>query len=118
MESTLTKPGFILRRYGEPDRETTPVLIIPAPIKRPYIFDLAPRVSVVRRLLEAGFAVYLLAWRDAGEDGAGWGLAEYSALWIGEAVDEISNEHGREAILIGHSLGGTVAAIFAALAPN
>jgi poly(3-hydroxyalkanoate) synthetase len=51
----------------EPTPEAPPVLIVPAPIKRPYIFDFLPPVSVVRRLLEKGFAVYLIDGREVGE---------------------------------------------------
>ena len=36
-----------------------PILIVYALINRPYILDLQPDRSVVRRLLEAGFDVYL-----------------------------------------------------------
>ena len=36
-----------LRDYADPDAEPS-LLIIPAPIKRPYIWDLAPSVSAVR----------------------------------------------------------------------
>ncbi len=33
-------------------RSLAPVLIVPAPFKRPYIWDLLPAVSVVRRMIE------------------------------------------------------------------
>src|SRR5690349_137796 len=42
-----------LRDYGS-GTETRPVLIVAAPIKRPYIWDLTPDVSVIRRCLAAG----------------------------------------------------------------
>ena len=51
-QTTLSEPGFTLRRYGDRSDGSPPVLLVPAPIKRPYIFDLMPQVSVVRRLLE------------------------------------------------------------------
>ena len=53
-----TEPGLNVRRYGAPTdiatNDSPAVLIVPAPIKRPYIWDLAPDVSVVRRFLERG----------------------------------------------------------------
>jgi len=109
-------PGFVLRRYGEHTPDSPPVLIVPAPIKRPYIFDLLPSVSVVQRLLAAEFCVYLLAWQEPGRQNGDWGLAEYAGSWIATALDKMDREHGRKAILVGHSLGGTLAAIFAARA--
>src|SRR5215204_46782 len=57
-----------LRRYGPDAGAARPVLIVPPPIKQPYIFDLFPQVSVVRRLLQAGFSVYLHEWQE--EQGA------------------------------------------------
>jgi len=40
------------------------LLIIPAPVKRAYIWDLLPEVSVVRHCLRRGLRVYLLEWLD------------------------------------------------------
>src|SRR5262245_13813241 len=39
-----------------------PLLIVAAPIKRAYIWDLHPSASVVRRCREHGLAVYLIEW--------------------------------------------------------
>jgi polyhydroxyalkanoate synthase subunit PhaC len=102
-----------LRAYGG----AGPVLLlIPAPIKRAYIWDLAPGRSVVRRALAAGFAVHLLEWLDPAGDGAcGQGLDLYALRLIEAALDALP---GRQALLAGHSLGGTLAAIFAALRPE
>ena len=42
-------PGARLRAYFEPHDTAGPaLLIIPAPFKRPYIWDLMPEVSAVR----------------------------------------------------------------------
>jgi polyhydroxyalkanoate synthase subunit PhaC len=94
-------------------------LIIPAPIKRPYIWDLTPRTSVVRRLVASGARVYLMAWTDPGHAEQEFGLAEYADRLVLACLDAIRTETGAEhAILAGHSLGGTLAAIFAALHPE
>src|SRR2546423_13160827 len=60
----LDQSEFRLRRYGRQGAPAGPVLIVPAPIKRPYIFDLLPEVSIIRRLTEGGFSVYLTQWRE------------------------------------------------------
>ena len=71
----LDDPDVRLRLYGEQPASGGPVLlIVPAPIKRGYIWDLLPQVSVVRRYLDAGFRVYMTEWiepADAGGDGEG-----------------------------------------------
>lgn len=97
------------------------LLIIPAPIKQAYIWDLAPEASVIRRCLDAGLRVYLMRWTEPGGDAAerDYGLEDYADRLIAESVDAIAADcGGAEAVfLAGHSLGGTLAAIFAALHP-
>lgn len=111
-EAVSARPGAVLRRYG---RDGSPVLIVPAPIKRPYIWDLSPEVSVVGRLLAAGFDVHLLAWTERREAG----LADYAWRLIDAAVDDVAAATGRDAVILaGHSLGGTLAAVFASLRPE
>ena len=66
-----------LRDYGS-DHHSRSVLIVAAPIKRPYIWDLAPDVSVVSRCLGAGLRVYLLEWLPASQQTCGVGTAECS----------------------------------------
>lgn len=116
-EAMLSRQGFTLRRYGGANDGDAPLLIVPAPIKKPYIFDLMPGVSVVRRLLDGGFSVYLVDWREGNPD-AECGLAQYAGTWIGTAARAITDRHGKKPILAGHSIGGTFAAIFAAGAPD
>lgn len=109
----LERPGVKLRHYG--DRNNRPaLLIVPAPIKKPYIWDLMAPVSVVRRCLDAGFGVYALEWTEPGPDDADSGLSAYADRLILECVNAI----GAPVILTGHSLGGTFAAIFASLNPE
>jgi len=112
--------GARLRAYQEPKNATgLVVIIVPAPFKRAYIWDLLPAVSVVRRFRERGVGVYLLEWLDPTEREDGYGLSEYADRLPGAALDAIAAETGSRApILAGHSLGGTFAAIFAALHPE
>jgi polyhydroxyalkanoate synthase len=116
------RPGMRLRAYegpaGELSRDRPAVLILPAPFKRSYIWDLRPDVSVVRRCQENGLAVFLLEWRDPmpGED---LGLDDFAETLPAAAVQAITDATGRApVVLAGHSLGGTLAAIFAALHPE
>ena len=111
----LKQSDLQLRRYGQQAETAGPVLIVPAPIKRPYIFDLLPEVSVIRRLTEAGFSVYLSEWCEEGSASGDLGKSVES---LRIALEKIASEHGRAPILIGHSLGGTLAAILAAIEPH
>jgi len=105
-------PGVSLRRYGSGDESGPVVLIVPAPIKRPYIWDLAPEVSAVRRCLARGARVLLVDWQPAPPR---FGLAEYGARLIRDCLDAAG---AARAVLLAHSLGGLLAAIFAALYPE
>ena len=115
----FTEPGVSLRAYAEGSGSGPVLLIVAAPIKRPYIWDLAPGASVVRRLVREGLRVYLVCWEPPGEEGAGFGLEDYAERLILDCADAVARETGDERMLLaGHSLGGTLAAIFAALHPE
>ncbi|MDQ0509839.1 alpha/beta hydrolase [Ancylobacter amanitiformis] len=135
-------PHWRLRRYHGA-AAGAPLFLVPAPIKRPYIWDLTPDVSVVRFWLDHGLSVHLLEWiapTDADEPA---GIEDYARaiLAAGGAIRDVRAEghgnghgphepdaHGHDAhepdgapaplFLIGHSLGGTLAAIACAMEPD
>jgi polyhydroxyalkanoate synthase len=106
------EPGLALRRYEGGDDGAAPVLVVPAPIKRPYIWDLAPEVSALRRCLAIGARVWLADWQPAPPE---FGLEHFAERLILACLDAAGA--GR-AILIAHSLGGLFAVLFAALHPE
>lgn len=108
----FSEAGVRLRYYGTADRAAAALLIVPAPIKRPYIWDLAPGVSAVRRCLQTGLRVFLLEWQS---DSAELGLGDYAVRLI---LDCMAAAGIGSATLVAHSLGGLFAAIFAALQPQ
>ncbi|MCX7892689.1 MAG: alpha/beta fold hydrolase [Burkholderiales bacterium] len=105
-------PGVALRRYGTGREPGARLLLVPAPIKRPYIWDLAPGASVVEACLAARARVFLVDWRPAP---AGFGLADYADRLIGACLDAAGEG---ETVLVAHSLGGLFAATYAALHPE
>ena len=62
-----------------------PLLIVAAPIKRPYIGDLLDSVSVVRQWLQNRLHLYLLEWRPPSRADKAAGLAAYATQSVGEA---------------------------------
>jgi polyhydroxyalkanoate synthase len=112
------EPGLKLRRYGAND-DGPPVLLVPAPIKRSYIWDLAPEVSVVRRWLERGWRVYLAEWVPLDDQQADFGLDTYGERLLSACRRAMLADGAAEApVLAGHSLGGILAAIHSALYPD
>lgn len=95
------------------------LLIVPAPIKRAYIWDLAREASVVRQGLAAGLRVHLLEWIDPEGPACSYGLHDHIGKAIMPALDAVAAAGVKgPAFLAGHSLGGTLAAVAAALHPE
>ncbi len=103
-----------LRAYGTPG-QGPPLLAAPSPIKRPYIWDLAPQVSAISGCLEAGLNVHMLEWTTASQE---TGLEDYADRAMAAALDVVAEATGQTPILVGHSLGGLLAGIGAALHPR
>jgi polyhydroxyalkanoate synthase subunit PhaC len=117
-QAIASGPHWRLRDYGGADAAPS-LLIVASPIKRPYIWDLSPAVSAIRYCLERGLHVYLLEWIPPSAQNGPAGLDEYVGDAIATSVATITNAaRGRKPFLIGHSLGGTLAAIFCALEPT
>ncbi len=108
----------LLRRYPATSSDGPVVLLVPAPIKTPDIWDLAPGASVVQRYLESGFRVYMVDWPNAAANGP-LGLTDYADHMLQACADAACRDSGAERLLLcGHSLGGTLAALFAAGHPE
>ena len=121
-------PGVRLRTYPSADRAGSPVLLVPAPIKRSYLWDLEPDVSVVGRAIGHGLRPFLVEWTDVERtdvertDEAGdadTGLTHHADTLLGACLDAVTAQTGSPtAAVAGHSLGGTLAAILAARRPE
>ncbi|HXF88950.1 MAG TPA: alpha/beta fold hydrolase [Xanthobacteraceae bacterium] len=105
-----------LRDYG-PEHAASASLIVAAPIKRPYIWDLAPSISPIRYCSAQGQRMFLLEWLPATDHSGHNGLAEYTDA-ISACAKQVSRQSGVLPLLLGHSLGGTLAALFAARVPE
>lgn len=112
----FSTPPVTLKAYGDEGEAGLSLLIVPAPIKRAYIWDLVPWASVVRHCLRHGIRVYLIQWEQPGAAEQDLGLEFYADQAILACLDAIIAESGQRRVFIaGHSLGGTFAAIFSAL---
>ncbi len=103
----------------ESERKDVPILIVYALINRPYILDLQPDRSVVRRLLESGFDVYLIDWGEPSVLDASLSLQDYVTRYIDNCVDEVRDDAGVDDVnLLGYCMGGTMSAMYASLYPE
>ena len=103
----------------EEDRETVPILLVFALINRPYILDLQPDRSVVRRLLEAGHDVYMIDWHEPSRLDQHLTLDDYVNRYIENCVDVVRDRSGQDSInLLGYCMGGTMSTMYSALNPE
>lgn len=96
-----------------------PLLIVYANINKPYILDLQPDRSVVRRLLEGGLDIYMIDWGEATDADAYITIDDYVNWYMRPAVEHIRKETGNEKIsVMGYCVGGFLATIYTALYPD
>jgi polyhydroxyalkanoate synthase len=103
----------------EEERHDVPILFVYALINRPYILDLQPDRSVIRRMLEAGFDVYMIDWGEPSELDTVLSLHDYVNRYIDNCVDEVRERSGQDSInVLGYCMGGTMSVMYAALHPE
>jgi len=109
-------PSGAAVRSGKPAR---PILICFALVNRPYILDLQPDRSLVRRLLEAGHTVYLIDWGDADDADRCCDLEDYLEWHLAGCVAHVLQSHDLEALdLLGVCQGGVLSLCYTALHPR
>lgn len=125
-ENLATTPGAVIFRNElieliqytptTPKVRKRPLLITPPQINKYYALDLSPDKSMVRFLLESGFQVFAVSWRNPTAAHRDWGLDTYVAA-LDEAVDAAREISGSEDIsMMGSCSGGiTSTAYFATL---
>ena len=98
------------------EQHGTPILIVYALINKPFILDLQPDRSVIRRLLDAGHDVYLIDWNEPSRLDRHLTLDDYVNRYIDNCVDVVRERSGADRInLLGYCMGGTMTSIYTAL---
>jgi poly[(R)-3-hydroxyalkanoate] polymerase subunit PhaC len=101
-----------LRDYGQ--HATAPsLLIVAAPIKRPYIWDLAPAASAIRYILGRGLHVHLLEWLPASQATGKNGLTEYTKATLATTLHRRRNPFSVLCCLVHRCAFGPQPAVFA-----
>jgi len=117
----IHKEGIFRLIHYKPTVEKTlptPVLIVYAYINRPYILDLQPDRSVIRKLLDNGLDVYMIDWGYPKKADKYMTLEDY-VRYIDKAVGIVAKRCVKDKITLhGYCLGGTLSLIYASLNPE
>jgi poly(3-hydroxyalkanoate) synthetase len=94
-----------------------PQMIVPPQINKYYVFDLSPGRSIVEYLVQNGFQVFVVSWRNPTPAQSDWDMSTYVAALL-ESIAAVRDITGAEDVNLDGACSGamTVAALLGHLA--
>ncbi len=92
-----------------PQTHKKPLVICPPWINRFYILDLQPANSFVKYMVEQGFTVFMVSWKNPTADYKNVGFENYITDGLYAAIDATCSITGEDSVnAIGYCIGGTM----------
>jgi len=89
-----------------------PLLFIPPLVNKYYLFDLTPKASYLRWLVEQGHTVFVISWANPDDSHAAKGMDDYVKDGVVAALDAVEAATGEPDVdLVSYCLGGTLSAM-------
>jgi polyhydroxyalkanoate synthase len=89
-----------------------PLLFVPPLVNKYYLFDLTPRASYLKWLVDQGHTVFVISWANPDESHADYGLDAYVKEGVIAAMDAVGMATGEPDVdLVSYCLGGTLSAM-------
>lgn len=95
---------------------STPILLVPAWINKYYIFDLSRNNSMVAYLVNQGFTVFVISWKNIStKDYSEYGMIEYTGKGVLEPIEIIKEMLSTDSVhLTGYCMGSILCTTAAA----
>ena len=92
-----------------------PILMVPAWMMKYYIMDLSPENSLVKYMVDRGFTVFMISWRNPSPDDRDLEMDDYRRLGVMDALAAINAIVPETRVhAVGYCLGGIILTIAAA----
>ena len=109
---------FELVQYA-PTTETVhkaPLLIFPPWINRFYILDLKPKNSLIKWIVDQGYTLFVVSWKNPTPSYRNFGMDDYIETGYLEAIEKVKAISGEKAInAVGYCIAGTTLSLTLAL---